>query len=117
KVIVAPSSVAIVAAAKAVEDQNAVGRVFVTGLGLPSECAGHVKAGSMKSFALWNPIDLGFAVATIAAEIARGAEAGPGATLSMGRVGSVTFDAHGVGPMGAPTVFDAANIDQFAQVF
>lgn len=116
-VIVAPTSVAIVAAAKAVEDRRATGRVFVTGLGLPSELAGHVRAGSVKSFALWNPIDLGFAAATLAVAIARGAEAGPSVTMSMGRVGEVTFDEHGVGPMGRPTVFDGSNIDQFADVF
>ena len=34
---------------------------FVTGLGLPSEMAGHVKSGAVKSFAIWNPIDLGYA--------------------------------------------------------
>ncbi len=42
KVIVSPSSVGIVASAKAVEDAKKVGQVYVTGLGLPSECAGHV---------------------------------------------------------------------------
>src|ERR1700745_1134494 len=36
-VIVSPSSVGIVAAAKAVEDEKLVGKVYVTGLGLPSE--------------------------------------------------------------------------------
>lgn len=116
-VIVAPSSVAIVAAAKAVEDAGAVGRTLVTGLGLPSEVAGHVRAGSVKSFALWNPIDLGFATLTLAVEIARGAVAEPGATLSMGRVGTVTLDENGVGAISRPTVFDAANIDRFAEMF
>ena len=59
KVIVAPTSIGIVAAAQAIEDQGKVGQVFVTGLGLQSELAGHVKAGSVKSFAIWNPVDLG----------------------------------------------------------
>ena len=61
KVIVAPTSIGIVAAAQAVEDQHKVGQVFVTGLGLPSELVGHVKQGSVASFAIWNPVDLGYA--------------------------------------------------------
>ena len=47
KGIIAPTSVGIVAAAKAVEDQGLVGKVYVTGLGLPSEMKAHVKNGSL----------------------------------------------------------------------
>lgn len=117
KVIVSPSSVGIVAAAKAVEDQGAVGRVFVTGLGLPSELAGHVHQGTVKSFAIWNPIDLGYAVTRIAVQMARGAKVGPDTTVPIGRLGSVTFDADGSGPMGAPFVYDASNVDRFSKIF
>jgi rhamnose transport system substrate-binding protein len=48
KVIVSPSSVGIVAAAQAVKDQGKIGKVYVTGLGLPSEMAGAVKSGRQK---------------------------------------------------------------------
>ena len=41
--IVSPSSVGIVAAAQAVKDQGKIGKVYVTGLGLPSEMAGAVR--------------------------------------------------------------------------
>ena len=117
KVIVVPSSVGIVAAAKAVEDEGKVGQVYVTGLGLPSELAGHVMAGSVKSFAIWNPIDLGYATVELAAQIAGGAEAGPNTTLSMGRLGDVTFDNTGSGPMGKPFVYDESNVAEYAQIF
>ncbi len=60
KAIVAPTTVGIAAAGKAVVDEKRVGQVYVTGLGLPSEMAGHVKSGAVKSFAIWNPIDLGY---------------------------------------------------------
>jgi rhamnose transport system substrate-binding protein len=116
-VIVVPSSVGIVAAAKAVEDAGAVGHVFVTGLGLPSELAGHVMAGSVKSFAIWNPIDLGYATIELATRIARGTPAGPGTTLSIGRLGEARFDATGSGPMGKPFVYDRSNVAQYAKVF
>jgi rhamnose transport system substrate-binding protein len=55
KAIVAPTTVGVAAAAKAVQDEKKVGTLFVTGLGLPSEMAGHVKSGAVKSFAIWNP--------------------------------------------------------------
>jgi rhamnose transport system substrate-binding protein len=116
-VIVSPSSVGIVAAAKAVEDEGLSGKVYVTGLGLPSEVAGHVQAGTVKSFAIWNPIDLGYAALQIATRVARGESAGPNETLSIGRLGQVSFDAHGVGPMGKPFVYDRSNVAQFARIF
>jgi rhamnose transport system substrate-binding protein len=116
-VIIAPTSVGIVAAAKAVEDEHLTGKVYVTGLGLPSEMAGHVHAGSVKSFAIWNPIDLGYSVVQLAVQLVHGATDGPGATLSIGRMGQVTFDAAGSGPMGKPYTYDAANVAQFAAVF
>lgn len=117
KVIVVPTSVGIVAAAKAVEDEGRTGKVFVTGLGLPSELAGHVAAGSVKSFAIWNPIDLGYATVQLAVHIARGERAGPGTTLPIGRLGTVSFDASGTGPMGKPFIYDASNVAEFAKIF
>jgi rhamnose transport system substrate-binding protein len=116
KVIVSPSSVGIVACAKAVEDAKLVGKVYVTGLGLPSECAGHVEAGSIKSFAIWNPIDLGYATIEIAVDLVKGAK-GPGQTLSAGRMGNITFAADGVGAMAKPFTYDASNVQQFAKIF
>jgi rhamnose transport system substrate-binding protein len=117
KVIISPTSVGIVAAAKAVEDEGAVGKVRVTGLGLPSELAGHVMAGSVKSFAIWNPIDLGYAAVQLATHIARGTPAGPGVTIAIGRLGEVHFDSDGTGPMGKPFVYDQSNVMDFAKVF
>jgi rhamnose transport system substrate-binding protein len=116
-VIVSPSSVGIVAAAKAVEDEGKGGKVYVTGLGLPSELAGHVKAGTVKSFAIWNPIDLGYAAVQLAVRIARGATAGANTSVPIGRLGVVAFDAAGSGPMGKPFVYDNSNVSQFATIF
>lgn len=116
KVIVSPSSVGIVASAKAVEDAKKVGQVFVTGLGLPSECAGHVEAGSIKSFAIWNPIDLGYATTYVAVDLVNGAK-GPGNSLPDGRMGKISFDASGVGAMAVPFTYDKSNVEQFAKIF
>lgn len=118
KAIIAPTSVGIVAAAQAVTDAGKIGQVNVTGLGLPSEMAGHVKSGASKSFAIWNPIDLGYAAATIAYELATGkAKAEPGAKIPMGRIGTLTLDANKEGAMSEPFTYDATNIDQFSSIF
>jgi rhamnose transport system substrate-binding protein len=115
--IIAPTSVGIVAAAKAIEDQGLTGRVYVTGLGLPSELAGHVRSGSVKSFAIWNPIDLGYAATQLAVRLARGEAVAAGATANIGRMGQVRFEADGVGAMSKPFVYDASNIEQYAGIF
>lgn len=117
KAIVAPTTVGVAAAGKAVQDEKKVGSVFVTGLGLPSEMIGHVKSGAAKSFAIWNPIDLGYASIRIAHDLVKGAKAEPGAKLSMGRVGTATLDANNEAAMAEPFTFDAKNIDEFAKFF
>ncbi|MEP2782592.1 MAG: rhamnose ABC transporter substrate-binding protein [Pseudoruegeria sp.] len=116
--IISPTSVGIVAAAQAVADQGKIGEVNVTGLGLPSEMAGAVHSGATKSFAIWNPIDLGYAITVIAHDLAAGeTEANPGDTLSMGRMGEVTLDENGTAAMADPFVYDLSNIDAFKDIF
>lgn len=118
KAIIAPTSVGIVAAAQAVTDAGKTGQINVTGLGLPSEMAGHVKSGASKSFAIWNPIDLGYAATTIAYNLATGkAKAGPGAEIPMGRMGTVKLDDNAEGAMADPFVYDASNVEEFAKIF
>lgn len=118
KAIIAPTSVGIVAAAQAVTDAGKIGQVDVTGLGLPSEMAGHVKSGASKSFAIWNPIDLGYAATYIAYELSSGkARAEPGAEIPMGRIGTVKLDENTEGAMSDPFTYDASNIDQFSSIF
>jgi rhamnose transport system substrate-binding protein len=118
KAIIAPTTVGIVAASKAVADEHLVGKVHVTGLGLPSEMAGHVKSGAVKEFAIWNPIDLGYAATYAADQFVKGkADAKPGASVSVGRLGSVTLDANGEAALGPPFTYNADNVDKFAKLF
>jgi len=118
KAIIAPTSVGIVAAAQAVEDAGMAGKINVTGLGLPSEMAGHVKAGSSKSFAIWNPIDLGYSATMISYNLLTGkAKAEPGAEIEMGRMGKVKLDDNREGAMADPFVYDAKNVEEFAKIF
>lgn len=119
KAIIAPTSVGIVAAAQAVVDAGKVGQVNVTGLGLPSEMAGAIESGASQSFAIWNPIDLGYSATYLAYELATNPDlkAEPGAVIPMGRMGSLTLDENNEGAMADPFVYDASNIDQFKSIF
>jgi rhamnose transport system substrate-binding protein len=118
KVIVAPTTVGIVAAAKAVADEKLVGKVYVTGLGLPSEMAGHVKSGAVKTFAIWNPIDLGYSATQLAYAFIKGKATGkPGEQIEAGRMGKITVEADGEAAMSPPFTYDKTNVEKFAKIF
>ncbi len=116
--IIAPTSVGIVAAAQAVVDAGKVGQVNVTGLGLPSEMAGAIESGASQSFAIWNPIDLGYSATMLAYQLATtDIVAEPGAEIPMGRMGTLTLDDNTEGAMADPFIYDASNIDEFKSIF
>ncbi|SMP16365.1 rhamnose ABC transporter substrate-binding protein [Shimia sagamensis] len=116
--IIAPTSVGIVAAAQAVADAGKIGQVNVTGLGLPSEMAGAIESGASKSFAIWNPIDLGYSATMLAHQLAtEAATAAPGAEISIGRMGTITLDETNAAAMADPFVYDSSNIDDFKEIF
>lgn len=117
KAIIAPTTVGILAASQAVTDGGLIGKVNVTGLGLPSEMAGAVESGATKSFAIWNPIDLGYAATMLSYNIVKGAEAAPGAEIGMGRMGTAVLDDNNEAAMSDPFTYDASNIEQFKSIF
>lgn len=117
KAIIAPTSVGIVAAAQAVSDAGKAGEINVTGLGLPSEMAGHIDSGASKSFAIWNPIDLGYSAVMLANSLIEGADASAGAEIGMGRMGTLTLDDNHEGAMADPFVYDSSNINDFKDIF
>ncbi len=114
KVIIAPTTVGIAAAARAVQDANKVGTVFVTGLGTPNQMRDYVKSGASPQFALWNPADLGYLAIQTLDAIASGKIKGqPGDKYTAGRLGDYTVAEDGTVLLGPPTVFNKDNIDQF----
>jgi rhamnose transport system substrate-binding protein len=116
--IIAPTTVGILAASQAVTDAGLIGKVNVTGLGLPSEMAGAVESGATKSFAIWNPIDLGYAATMISYNLVKGnATAAPDGEIGMGRMGNVKLDANNEGAMSDPFTYDASNIAEFKSIF
>ncbi|MFD2265126.1 rhamnose ABC transporter substrate-binding protein [Lacibacterium aquatile] len=118
KAIIAPTTVGMVAGAQAVADAGKIGQVNVTGLGLPSEMAGHVKSGATKSFAIWNPIDLGYSATMISYNLVKKkAEAKPGAEIGIGRMGKITLDDTRSAAMSDPFVYNSSNVEEFAKIF
>ena len=118
KAIIAPTSVGVVAASQAIADAKKIGKINVTGLGLPSEMAVHVKSGVSPSFAIWNPIDLGYAATMISYQLLTGqTQAEAGKSISMGRVGTVKLDKNLSGAMADPFIYHFYNIDDFKDIF
>ncbi len=114
KVIIAPTTVGIAAAARAVQDGDMVGKVFVTGLGTPNQMREYVKSGAVPQFALWNPADLGYlAIYTLDAIASGEIKGAAGDTFTAGKLGDYTIDDDGVVLLGPPTVFNKDNIDKF----
>lgn len=114
KVIIAPTTVGIAASARAVQDANLVGKVFVTGLGTPNQMREYVKSGASPQFALWNPSDLGYlAIQTLNAISSGTIKGQPGDKFTAGKLGEYTIADDGTVLLGPPTVFDANNVDTF----
>ena len=117
KGVISPTTIGIRSGAKAIVDGGLTGKVFITGLGLPSEMKDYVLAGACDTFAIWNPVEYGYASTMIMADILGGADASEGKELSMGKKGKTTVGAGGECVMGEPFVFDKSNVEEFAKIF
>lgn len=116
--IISPTTIGVLAAAKAIEDEGMQGKVQLTGLGLPSEMQYYVENGTCGQMALWNPIDLGYTSTIILEALITGKVAGnEGDVISAGRMGEVKIGKDGVSIMGTPFVFNKDNIAKFAAMF
>ena len=60
ELIMAPTTVGIVAAAQAMTSEGLCDQVKVSGLGLPEEMAEYTLSGCAPEFALWSFVDLGY---------------------------------------------------------
>ena len=115
--VISPTTIGIRSGAKAIIDGGMIGKVFITGLGLPSEMKDAVLKGACDTFAIWNPVDYGYSATQIMINILGGADAGPGKTVKMGRMGETMIGDNGEAAMGDPFVFDKSNVEEFAKIF
>ncbi len=125
KVICAPTTVGVMAAAKVVQDQGLCDKIEVTGLGLPSEMKDYMGTGSDKScpyMFLWNPIDVGRSAAYALIALLKGeitGAVGDSFTAESGTEFSVVEAGDGgteiiIGP---PFKFDPSNIEEWAAIY
>jgi len=118
ELIMAPTTVGIAAAAKAMQDEELCDKVKVSGLGLPAEMASFVKNGCSPEFALWSFVDLGYLTYYLTYLIASGDLQGvEGEMFEAGRMGEYTItkdptrDAGLRVLMGPFSKYNADNID------
>ncbi len=122
ELIMAPTTVGIAAAAKAMQDEGLCDTVKVSGLGLPAEMVEYTLNGCAPEFALWSFVDLGYLSYHLAYQIATGALQGvEGEKFTAGRMGEFeitkdpTRDAGLRVLMGPFTVYTAENVEAAAQ--
>jgi rhamnose transport system substrate-binding protein len=120
--IMAPTTVGIQAAAKAMQDEGLCDQVKVSGLGLPSEMVSYTLNGCAPEFALWDFRDLGYLTYYTAYGLATGQLTGEiGESFVAGRMGEYTIEAdpgrEGAKRilMGPFTVYTAENVEAAAQ--
>ena len=116
KLIMAPTTVGIAAAAKAMQDEGLCDKVKVSGLGLPAEMEAYVPDCSPQ-FALWSFVDLGYVTYYATYLLATGAIQGvEGETFTAGRMGDYTIEKDPTRDnglrivMGPFTVYDETNV-------
>jgi rhamnose transport system substrate-binding protein len=93
ELIMAPTTVGIAAAAKAMSDEGLCDQVKVSGLGLPEEMREYTESGCAPQFALWSFTDLGYLTYYATYGIATGQiEAAEGQQFEAGRMGEYTIE-------------------------
>ncbi|WP_166982400.1 rhamnose ABC transporter substrate-binding protein [Paramicrobacterium fandaimingii] len=118
KGIISPTTVGIAAAARYLSTSDFKGEVALTGLGTPNDMREYVENGTVTSFALWNPEDLGILAAFAAKAMIDGDITGEeGDTFEVEGLStdqtSYEVGADGIVTLGDPFVFTADNIDDF----
>ncbi len=118
--IISPTTVGIKTVAQYLQTHPALkGKLTLTGLGLPSDMKPYIHDGTVESFELWNPKNLGYLAGMAAANLASKTFTGaPGSSFTASKLGKYTVLAPSgtTGPsiiLGPPTVFDKTNVDQF----
>jgi rhamnose transport system substrate-binding protein len=122
ELIMAPTTVGIAAAAKAMQDEGLCETVKVSGLGLPAEMVSYTLNGCAPEFALWSFTDLGYLTYYVTYLIATGQmEAAEGVQFEAGRMGTYTIEKDPTRDaglrvlMGPFTVYTADNVEAASQ--
>ncbi len=114
KGIISPTTVGILAAAQVLDTSKYKGKVALTGLGTPVAMKKYVEDGTVQSFELWNPANLGYLAAYAAVNFASKKITGAaGQSLTAGKLGTFTVGADHTILLGPPLVFTKSNINNY----
>ncbi|MGA2009294.1 MAG: substrate-binding domain-containing protein [Solirubrobacteraceae bacterium] len=114
KGIIAPTTVAVAAAAQVVKQQGLCSKYVVTGLGDPAQMKSFVTSGCVKQFALWGFTKEGQVAMCAMHALLTGAVTGKeGQSFTCGNLGSYPIGAQGTVTAGPATVFSKANLSAF----
>ena len=117
KVIVAPTTVGILAAAQVVSQAGKSDSVKVTGLGFPNDMKPYVADGTSPVFGLWSVPDLGYLAMQIAGKLVNGEITGAeGETFSVPGLNGdqpYTIGTDSVVILGPAFRFDETNVNDF----
>jgi rhamnose transport system substrate-binding protein len=121
ELIMAPTSVGIVSAAKAVQDEGLCDEVKVSGLGAPAELLEYTQNGCTPEYAWWSFVDLGYLTYYVSYMLATGAIQGvEGERFVAGRLGEYEITRDPTRPdvdalrvlMGPFTVYTIENVEE-----
>lgn len=117
KAIISPTTVGIKSAAQYLSQSEYKGKVKLTGLGTPNEMRPYIKDGTVESFILWDPAEVGALAAHAAVALESGQITGAEGDdfVADGPDGRDYFvvGADGVVSPGEPVIFSKKNIDDF----
>lgn len=120
KVIIAPTTVGMLAAGKVLQDKQS--DVKLTGLGLPSEMAPFIEDGTCPWMYLWNPVDIGDLAGQTLDALVKGTITGAaGETFTAGDLGEKAIVEAADGGtevmLGDPFKFDSDNIAEWKEIY
>jgi rhamnose transport system substrate-binding protein len=114
KGIISPTTVGILAAAQVLDTPKYRGKIALTGLGTPDSLKKFVGDGTIQSFELWNPANLGYLAGYAAVNFAsKKITSSAGGNFTAGKLGKFTVGSDGTILLGPPFVFNKANINNF----
>jgi ABC-type sugar transport system substrate-binding protein len=113
KGIIGLTSVAVPAAAEAVRQSGKKGQIKVTGVSTPADMKDYVQDGTVTTFVLWNPVDLGYLTVQVAYLLHQGKMPANGTgTIKAGRLGDIQVNNYEV-LLGQPMIFNKENIGKY----
>lgn len=114
KGIIAPTTIAVAAAAQVMQQQGLCNKYVVTGLGDPAQMKSFVTSGCVKQFALWSFATEGkVAMCAMHALLTHKVTGKQGETFSCPGMSDLTIGAQGTVTAGPPVVFSNKNLSAY----